>query len=139
MDEPVDDGENVEDVHSIHGPSSSSSSAGKSGHEASEDESIDPGVPDDGYPAFINGSALVREDPDGHAGFRLACCLASHRLHDCRKNRSRVKDTDAFGRLAPVYYLQCWHDRAKDMDWKAHNAYRPTKADVQAFLDKGSG
>lgn len=53
----------------------------------------------------------------------------------CAKSRSIAMDSVTFGRLAPVYFLGAWLQRA-DMPVAEHKKYLPDRAAMRAFADQ---
>ena len=75
--------------------------------------------------------------PDGslHQGLRVKCRNAAHRDQvSCSKYRSLNVDVETFGDKAAEYYLSCWLTM-DHLDADAHKATKPTRADVQLWVD----
>ena len=84
------------------------------------------------FPERLLGQVLKREHhwTRHDWGFRVEC----RRHGGCRRYRSSLLDQDRNGPLACMYHLGAWlvadHLSADD-----HRKYRPTVADVRAFME----
>ena len=96
-------------------------------------------VPDDSSDIFILGQRVSVEghgNERGDVGFRVYCPL-HHGLDDrpCRKYRSWTAWQEHFGHMAAEYYLATWLAKAGDMEHKTHHEWRPTLAQVRAYVN----
>ena len=115
--------------------SSSSDSSAPGGAESSD--SVAGGAPDAEPRKRLNGQALVLEDKDGVRGYRVACNNPAHRAFGCKKYRSLQRDVAIFGPTAPEKYLACWHSKSYSMGHAEHKTFRPSVAEIRAWLDAG--
>jgi hypothetical protein len=135
--EPEDAAEAVEDKaksSSSSSSDSSSSSSSSSGAVVGGAELVDGGAAEEApfvFPDVLEG-ALVMHERAGEAGsgFRVRC---PH--HGCRAFRGAHMDSEAFGRMAPIYFLGAWLKEGAAMDPAAHRKWRPRRCSVKAYAD----
>ena len=95
----------------------------------------------DDFPTHVLGVRLAIDNhlSDNPAvplyyGFKVTC---PYHPGGCRRYRSKFKDTERYGRRAPAYFIGCWLHRGAGMTRQQHQDFRPTLADVDAFLALG--
>ena len=74
--------------------------------------------------------------PEAHAnntdvGFRVNCPKHGE---GCRRFRAAHMDVEEFGKLASIYYLGTWLFARHTTTAAEHRKFRPTKADVRAYI-----
>jgi len=127
LGEPEIAGSSDDNSHMSSSPSSPS--------ESSSDDSVDgDGEHSFYWPTEIMGAPCVVEKHKTHrtVGLRLHCRNPDHIA--CKKYRSVLKDTVAFGRDAPVHFLSTWQNSAFVMDEQTHRKYRPSRLEVRDYL-----
>ena len=113
---------------------SSSSSPSSSGAVAGRGELGDCGPEEEApcvFPDVLEG-ALVMHERAGEAGsgFRVRC---PH--HGCRAFRSAHMDVEAFGVMAPIFFLGSWLKEGAASSAAAYRKWRPKRADVRAYAE----
>ena len=68
-----------------------------------------------------------------HWGLRLTCPAHS----SCDWYRVGNMWLPEFGANGPAYYLGCWLSEAWSKSYAEHRAWKPTPAEVRAYLDRG--
>ena len=68
-----------------------------------------------------------------HPRLKVCCPNAMH--PGCQKSRSIELDTAVFGDQSPILYLEAWLAKSHSQAHKAHSAWRPSRKDIQAYLD----
>ena len=83
------------------------------------------------FPDVLEG-ALVMHERAGEAGsgFRVRC---PH--HGCRAFRSAHMDVEAFGVMAPIFFLGSWLKEGAALSAAEHKKWRPRRPDVRAYAE----
>eukprot|EP00959_Pyramimonas_sp_CCMP1952_P248045 5185231-Pyramimonas_sp.AAC.1 len=90
-----------------------------------------PGIVD--RPTHILGSKLQCKFTFDTLGFSVLCNNPLHRP-GCERFRSAHIDVDIFGHRSPELYLAAWLSKSHTPR-EIHRKYRPTRAQVQEYVD----
>ena len=111
---------------------SSSSSSSSSGAVAGRAELVDGGPAEEAprvFPDVVEGAFIMHERAgEPGSGFRVRC---PH--HGRRAFGSAHMDVEAFGVMAPIFFLGSWLKEGAAMDPAAHRKWRPKRADIRAY------